>query len=338
MHCIEISESGGSGSSRDIRIRELKRIHEGYAMAVRSVFRFVAFVDLNVRRLRKILKKHYIITKQKFCITPGRFIADKFSNRNRTSAAFICKLYLRNFMVTAGALGIACGPALAAMLSQFSFPLEGKLWTVETAPGWIVMCIWSIFLVASVLFFNEPDRSHIFGNKKASLELAAKNDNREDKYLLADVNSSGEIESNPDPPIYANVPVMVTLWVYFILKLVLECLMSSCPTLTMYFFGSQGHLGYTWHFWDCSCSFSHRYEDREPIHYSLVVMLCSIMGIIAYCPGDYSVVQYMAFGVCIFIATNALEGPTMGLLSKTIPRSWARGISTRGSWQQRRDS
>ena len=241
--------------------------------------------------------------------------------------------------VTAGALGMACGPALAALLSQLTFSIDATIWTIETSPGWVMLCLWSIFLIAATLFFEEPDRSHLFGKTNAAVELTSKHDDGEVKPLLDSVHSYKDMESDQDPPLYKNVPVMMTLWIYFILKLVLECLMSSCPTLTMYYFG-----------WDSKSSgsflaflgllmfpanmvvakLSHRYEDRELIHYSLVAILCSITGFIAYTPNDYSVVQYMAFGVCIFIATNALEGPNMGLLSKTIPKSWAKGIFNTG--------
>ena len=264
----------------------------------------------------------------------GRFIADTFSKRERTaaSAAF----------VSAGALGMAAGPALAAILSRVSYPPDGELWTVETAPGWTMLCLWSVFIIALGIFFEEPDRSHIFG-KRPTVELTTTSNSRgehEQQYLLADVRSSGELEStNSDPPLWANIPVMMTLWMYFILKLVLESLLSSCPTLTKYYFG-----------WDAKSSglflaslgmlmfpanmivarLSHRFEDRELIRSALVAMLCSIVGFVAFSAGDYSDVQYMTFGICIFISTNALEGPNMSLLSKTIPKSWAKGIFNTG--------
>ena len=38
----------------------------------------------------------------------------------------------------------------------------------------------------------------------------------------------------------------------------------------------------------------------------------------------------MFFGVCVFVSANALEGPNMSLLSKTIPKSWAKGTFNSG--------
>ena len=41
---------------------------------------------------------------------------------------------------------------------------------------------------------------------------------------------------NSEPPLWKNVAVMVSLWLYFILKLVLETLMSSSGLATKYYF------------------------------------------------------------------------------------------------------
>jgi hypothetical protein len=58
-------------------------------------------------------------------------------------------------------------------------------------------------------------------------------------------------------------------------------------------------------------------------------MLVSVVGILDY-THDYSVVRYVVSAVGIFISTNSLEGPNMGLLSKTIPTSLSRGIFNSG--------
>ena len=160
-----------------------------------------------------------------------RFIADTFNKQDRTaaSAAF----------VTAAALGMAAGPALAAMLSHVDFGAEETLFTLETSPGWVMLLLWSCFLVLFVLFFEEPDRSHIFGSTR-SVELDGKVEG-ESKYLLDSQHrqstAEGAESEEDEPPIYSNVPVMMTPWLYFMLKLVLETLLSSSPTLTKFYFG-----------------------------------------------------------------------------------------------------
>jgi MFS family permease len=75
---------------------------------------------------------------------------------------------------------------------------------------------------------------------------------------------------------------------------------------------------------------SQKYEDRELISAALIVMLISVFGIIDYLPDQYSVYQYIIFGVGCFISANSLEGVNMALLSKTIPTSWAKGTFNSG--------
>lgn len=259
-----------------------------------------------------------------------RFIADAFRRSDRTAASVA--------YVTAGASGMAMGPAIASLLGSVEFPLDGVLWTLQTSPGWIMLGMWSAFLAATVVFFKEPDRSHVFG-KTTSVKPTSDKSGENKPLLLKEPSFFTEDDAKADSPIYANVPVMMTLWIYFILKLVLECLMSSSATLTSFYFG-----------WDAQFSgaflaflgllvfpanmivarLCYRYDDRELIYATLIAMFCSILGIIAYKPGSYSVVHYVLFGICVFLSTSVLEGPNMSLLSKTIPLSWAKGTFNSG--------
>ena len=209
---------------------------------------------------------------------------------------------------------MACGPALAAICSYFrtSFPPYG-LWALETVPGWIMAVMWILQLVGLVFFFEEPDRTHIFGDAAA---VAPANGVGEKSCLLAeDAARSGGKESQPS--LLSNVPMMVTMWTYFVLKLVLECLMSSCPTLTYECFGwTSGYSGTFLTFLGLLmfpanmlvARLSRRFDDRELIQGSLMAVSCSIVGFSLSIPGlSYSVVHYVFFGTCIFISTNALE-------------------------------
>lgn len=259
-----------------------------------------------------------------------RFIADVFTRKERTaaSAAF----------VTAAALGMSAGPAMASLLSAMTFSPESTLWTKETTPGWVMLSLWLVFLLVFGLYFEEPDRTHLaVGKTTATLELTSKNG--EKTHLLADEPPSSDDTPKKKEETVQTVVVVMTLWIYFVLKLVLESLLSSCPTVTRYFFG-----------WNASTSglflaflgllmfpanmvvarLSYYYEDKELIRSFMVAILFGCMGIIAYLPRHYSVVQYTVFGICIFVSTNALEGPNMSLLSKTIPKSWARGTFNAG--------
>ena len=73
-------------------------------------------------------------------------------------------------------------------------------------------------------------------------------------------------------------------------------------------------------------SVAHLYDDRELILALELFMLSGCLSILKYTGGGYAAVQYVCASVTIFVSTNALEGPTMSLLSKTIPLEYSRGL------------
>jgi hypothetical protein len=75
---------------------------------------------------------------------------------------------------------------------------------------------------------------------------------------------------------------------------------------------------------------SHNYQDRELIYGTLWLMLVSVVGIFVYDADHYTSYQYMAFAILVFLSANCLEGPNMSLLSKVIPKAWAKGIFNSG--------
>ena len=257
-----------------------------------------------------------------------RFIADVFTRKERTaaSAAF----------VTAAALGMSAGPALASLLSAMTFSPDSMFWTNETVPGWVMLCLWLVFLLVFCLYFEEPERTHLSGRRATATTVKL---HEEKTHLLVDEAPSSEQVPEKNVEKVQTVVVVMTLWIYFILKLVLESLLSSCPTVTRFFFGwnsskSGAFLAFlgllTFPANMVVARLSYYYEDKELIRSFMAAILFGCIGIIAYLPNQYSVVQYTVFGIIIFISTNALEGPNMSLLSKTIPKSWARGTFNAG--------
>lgn len=59
------------------------------------------------------------------------------------------------------------------------------------------------------------------------------------------------------------------------------------------------------------------------------MMLVSVLGFLDYFP-HYSIYQYAICSIGIFVSTNSLEGVNMSLLSKTIPKAWAKGTFNSG--------
>ena len=172
-----------------------------------------------------------------------RYIADVFSKADRTAASAS--------FVSYAALGMAAGPASAFLVGHLTFDPSNLIWTDVTAPGWIMLFLWGVFLVFLVAFFEEPDRSKLYKEKTStavtnteSIESMQSIGKDESTPLL--IGSGDEIiitqasiakkNVSSEPPLWENVAVMVSLWLYFVLKLVLETLMSSSGLATKYYF------------------------------------------------------------------------------------------------------
>lgn len=265
-----------------------------------------------------------------------RYIADNYSREERTQASAM--------FVTASALGMAAGPALAAALHFVpDFYMAGVLVTTETAPGWVMFAFWVVYLVATIVSFEEPDRE--------ALDLISE---RRKSFIAEVVN--GDIEKGarentplltlgrppaPNSPslssLWKNVPVVASLWIYIVLKLVLECLITASSTIAQYHFewttsesgfylAALGLLMFPTNMVVGWLSF--RYEDREMILMSELAMILGVGVIVSY--KYYTAYQFIAGGVIIFVSTNVLEGVNMALLSKTIPKAFAKGTFNSG--------
>lgn len=59
--------------------------------------------------------------------------------------------------VSASALGMACGPALAGLL-QTNFKIYKLTFNQDTLPGWVMAVAWLVYLVWCWIAFKEPLR------------------------------------------------------------------------------------------------------------------------------------------------------------------------------------
>lgn len=57
--------------------------------------------------------------------------------------------------VSASALGMACGPALAGLL-QTNFKIYKITFNQDTLPGWVMALAWLIYLIWLWISFREP--------------------------------------------------------------------------------------------------------------------------------------------------------------------------------------
>ncbi|KAF1785213.1 Major facilitator superfamily domain [Phytophthora cactorum] len=264
-----------------------------------------------------------------------RYIADNYSREERTQASAL--------FVTASALGMAAGPALAAALHYLpDYNFAGIDITTETSPGWVMFVLWTVYLIALLVWFVEPDRME----RERFLDADARCWRTEwgTRALRTDGRNHASyftLVLNGQPPplssLWRNVPVVASLFIYIVLKLVLECLITASSTIAMYHFnwGSTNNgmylaaLGLLMFPTNMVVGWmSFRYEDREMIMFSEIAMFVGVGIIVNY--GHYSVAQFVVGGVIIFISTNVLEGVNMSLLSKTIPKSFAKGTFNSG--------
>lgn len=311
-----------------------------------------------------------------------RYIADAYGRASRTAAAAA--------FVTAGSLGMAVGPAMAAALqyvtppdastSTFGKHAAAVWWTVENAPGWVMTVAWTMYLVVLLLYFCDPPRggqdhptnAAESDDKTLSPSPQEKEDATSDERqsLLSntkstpkttrDVNDDDDEErasassfSSSSPQSYQQaIPVVATLIICFLLKMTLECLVSSTATVTAHYFdwdassvgvylALQGLSMFPANVVVAHASLALGFEDCHLILWTAILMTAGTWGILNYSGlfhGDkghddddgYTIAQYTCFGMMIFVAANALEGPNMSLLSKSIPKRWSRGFFNMG--------
>lgn len=268
-----------------------------------------------------------------------RYIADNYSREERTQASAL--------FVTASALGMAAGPAMAATLDYIpDFSMLGIMVTTETAPGWVMFVLWVFYLLLTIAYFEEPDHADPTSLTMSMVKTGATIESglpssrvyNESSALLAASDRRSTMKTTPPlSTLWHNVPVVATLVIYIVLKLSQECLITASSTIAQYYFGwdstksgfylaALGLLMFPINVvvsWLCL-----RYEDRELMVMSEVMLVVGVAVIVSY--GHYSAIQFVSGGVIIFISTNVLEGVNMSLLSKTIPKSFARGTFNSG--------
>jgi len=251
-----------------------------------------------------------------------RYIADAFRKDERTAASAM--------FVTFSSLGMAAGPFVSAFLGLF-LSQNGRLLTIETAPGWIMAFAWGLYLVSIVLWFQDPCSNKLVHKHEIAKERKTSSVSGEKKHLL--VSSNDEEINDISTSISTLVPVMLTLLAYFVLKLALECLLSSTSMLASYYFNwHKSIIGIYLTFLGLLmfptsllvARYSRLYDDRELVVFFLSTTVIGLLGIAHYFGERYTEGQYIIAAIIIFCSTNSLEGCLMALLSKTIPKSWAK--------------
>ncbi|KAL6979643.1 hypothetical protein U1Q18_021298 [Sarracenia purpurea var. burkii] len=178
-----------------------------------------------------------------------RYISDCVPLRIRlqASAAF----------VSASALGMACGPALAGVL-QTNFKIYGITFNEVTLPGWVMAIAWLIYLLWLWISFKEPlhetEEQQIHQGLNAgqvALEkglaqplLLGSEDKQQDEDGDKECDEREEPSEKSHRPVRSVVSayrlltpsVKVQLLIYFMLKYAMEILLSESSVVTTYYF------------------------------------------------------------------------------------------------------
>ncbi|XP_011029159.1 PREDICTED: SPX domain-containing membrane protein At4g22990 [Populus euphratica] len=265
--------------------------------------------------------------------------------------------------VSASALGMACGPALAGLL-QTNFKLYKLTFNQDTLPGWVMSLAWLIYLVWLWISFKEP--SHVTEESSAEQESTAEpveNDvlekglkqplllSSDDKRVTEE--GDGEFDGSDEAPEEARGPatsigsayrlltpsVKVQLLIYFMLKYAMEVLLSESSVITTYYFSwSTSSVAI---FLAClgltvlpvnmvvGSYISNMFEDRQ-ILLASEIMVCVGILLSFHIISPYTVPQYVCSGLILFVSAEVLEGVNLSLLSRVMSSRLSRGTYNGG--------
>lgn len=265
--------------------------------------------------------------------------------------------------VSASALGMACGPALAGLL-QINFKIYKITFNEDTLPGWVMAVAWLVYLIWLWISFKEPVRETQESNiQQESNAEPVENDALEkglaQPLLLSSEDKQEDEDGDQDNDVSEEAPeesrgpatsigsayrlltpsVKVQLLIYFMLKYAIEILLSESSVVTTYYFNWSTStvaiflacLGLTVLPVNIAVGsyISNMFEDRQILLASEIMVLIGILlsfNIII----PYSVPQYVCSGLIMFVSAEVLEGVNLALLSRVMSSRLSRGTYNGG--------
>ncbi|XVF13219.1 hypothetical protein REPUB_Repub08aG0189500 [Reevesia pubescens] len=264
--------------------------------------------------------------------------------------------------VSASALGMACGPALAGIL-QTNFKIYKFTFNANTLPGWVMAVAWLVYLIWLWISFKEPSRDIEENNSPpVSSSETAENDalekglkqpllitSEEKQEDDEDPEGDGSEEASEESRLPAKSitsayrlltpSVKVQLLIYFMLKYAMEILLSESSVITTYYFSwSTSTVAI---FLAClgltvlpvnivvGSYISNMFEDRQ-ILLASEIMVCIGILLSFHVIIPYSVPQYVCSGLIMFVFAEVLEGVNLSLLSRVMSSRLSRGTYNGG--------
>ncbi|PPD72676.1 hypothetical protein GOBAR_DD30421 [Gossypium barbadense] len=256
-----------------------------------------------------------LILGRLFCLGSARAV-----NRRYISDCVPLKIRMQASagFVSASALGMACGPALAGIL-QTNFKIYKLTFNANTLPGWVMAVAWLVYLVWLWISFKEPSRD--IEEPPASSSETVENGALEEAYRLLTPS------------------VKVQLLIYFMLKYAMEILLSESSVITTYYFSwSTSTVSI---FLAClgltvlpvnivvGSYISNMFEDRQ-ILLASEIMVCIGILLSFHMIIPYTIPQYVCSGLIMFVSAEVLEGVNLSLLSRVMSSRLSRGTYNGG--------
>ncbi|KAK6920205.1 Major facilitator superfamily, partial [Dillenia turbinata] len=271
--------------------------------------------------------------------------------RMQASAAF----------VSASALGMASGPAVAFLL-ETDFKIYKFTFNEVTLPGWLMATAWFVYLLLLWLYFREPNRDsdqdlaaantsngveHIVHNDISEPLLFSVEPQQEDEDDDPECDGGKESLADSHKPVTSislacrllTPSVKVQLFVYFMLKYVMEALLAGSSVITTYYFSwTTSNVSI---FLACLGltvlpvnvvvgSYMTRFFEERQVLLASEIMVC--MGILlnfqSFIP--YSLPQYVCSALITFVFSEVLEGVNLSLLSRIMSSRLSRGTYNGG--------
>ncbi|CAM8974365.1 unnamed protein product [Rhodiola kirilowii] len=264
--------------------------------------------------------------------------------------------------VSASALGMACGPALACLF-QHDFKLYNLTFNGSTLPGWFMALAWLFYLLWLWISFKEP----VIGVKEiqvsqeaghscsvsidkgitepllSNTSIAKQLTEDEEDELDDDEEASEEIQK-PVTSILAayrllTPTVKVQLFIYFMLKYSMEIVLAESSLITShYFLWSTNNVAV---FLAClgltvlpvnifvGSYINDKFEERQVLLVSEIIVCIGILASF-HVLIPYSVPQYVISALVTFVFAEVIEGVNLSLLSRVMSSRLSRGTYNGG--------
>ncbi|BAT83694.1 hypothetical protein LR48_Vigan03g050900 [Vigna angularis] len=261
--------------------------------------------------------------------------------------------------VSASALGMACGPALACLL-QTDFRIYKFTMNQDTLPGWVMSLSWLIYLLWLWICFKEPAHEneanlvlyeattgpavHVAVENEPTQPLLMNSEEKEQDEEGEEENDNAEETKKPVTSIVVaykllTPSVKVQLFVYFMLKYAMEIVLAESSLITEYYFiWSTSNVSI---FLAClgltvlpvnivvGNYISNMFEERQ-ILLTSEIMVCIGLLLSFHIMIPYSVTQYVGSALLTFVSAEVLEGVNLSLLSKVMSSRLSRGTFNGG--------